>query len=815
MKTKRTLALCLMIMLTLSFPSLAAPAFAAGYGDTEGHWGAAAIEKWSDYGVLRGNGDGTFAPDRAMTQDELATVLTRTFGYTARNGGALPGYAESWRGAEDAVRGAIAAGAMTPEEAALPLTRELAVKIIAAAYHIAPEEGASGFADDADIGEAYRGYVAAFQKNGYVIGTGAAGFSPKKAYTRAEAMQVIDNMVGDIYGEPGERTGDVKGDLIVNASGVTVKDAVVSGDLIIADGVGEGDATLDDTEVKGRLIIRGGGDHSIRLLGAKTVIPNVLIYKSASGTPVRVVFEAGANVQNVAVENPAIIEVKEGAKIASLTINNAAVSVSAVRGSVGAVEIAEDVATEMPEGAVNTNVAPSAAGTTGGSGGSSGGSPSSPTNPTNPTDPTDPATPSDPPVDLSEYTEVTTFGALRFALESNTEKIVLSESVTATENVLIPQGSELLITDEGYLDIPQGYTLTVEGAITLGLDHNSYGNAGRGSMRYGNTGTILDCTNITKVNGGLMVDITGLTSEAAAAYFAASAVSSLYLTQSGTLTEDFTIPADKEVRFYDTSPIITIGDGKTLTVAGRLTARAAQFSDLDAIVQATGGYVEFQAETPTEVADALAGGFSVEILSDMTITGDLRVPQGSLLILPKGLTVDGNLEVYGHVHVMNPLIVAGELTVGPHTEVGYKRDGNIFVWATPNTSMSVGGNEIFGENSVHVGSGGQTPAAIFVYNDGDVRTYSLHEGTTTVTEDVSVDARFFVDEIAHLVIAEGKTLTLAGSGGIADRLYGEEGALLTLQSGAHIRIGDDDAGLEENTVYEWQSGTWKKLLVTQ
>jgi hypothetical protein len=816
MRIKKTAAFCLAFALAAGFPSFATPAFAAGYSDTDGHWGAAAIEKWSDYGVLHGNGDGSFAPDRAMTQDELATVLTNSFGYTAAYDGALPGYTGAW--GESAVRKAIAAGALAPEEAALPLTRELAVKIIAKAYHIEPKTGATGFADDADTGEAYRGYVAAFREKGYARGTGADAFSPKKAYTRAEAMQVIDNMVGAIHGEAGERTGDVAGTLIVNASGVTVKESAVSGDLIIADGVGEGDATLDNVTVAGRLLVRGGGEHSIRLLGAKTVIPNVLVYKSVSAAPVRIVFESGVRIENVTVENPAIIEVREGAKIAALTINDARVSVSAVRGSVTSVEIAADIAGDIPAGAVNTNVAPGATAAAGGgasSGGSSGGGGGGGGNGGSSED-----DPDAPPVDLSEYTEVTTFGGIQTELGKGTKKILLSGSATAESNLNIPSGTELLIVGT-YLNIPETYTLTVEGRIVLGIDESTYGYEGYGLIYYSNTDFELDTANIDVISGYISVYMRSLTDDAARGYLVNDKIRILYSASSITVSEDVTIPGDKQAYFSHT---LTIDNGAVLTVEGVLEVPSLSqviLKDGGQLIRAPGGVVSYDVDdvdNSDDLLEALSHGYSVDVNVPITINGDLAIPAGSYIDLGTdgSLTINGNLTINGALNMLaSPLVVSGTLSIGPATNgIGYNKNGTLHFYTDgPEVpTATVGGKQLFGSNSILAGSDGNT-ADIYVSVDQGI---GLHQGTNGVAEDLTLAAtdKIMVGRRAALEIAAGKTLTFEGGGSLASRLYGEDGALLTLQSGASIRIGGADAGLEDNSVYEWKNGAWQKLIAT-
>ncbi len=49
------------------------------FGDTAGHWAAAAIEAAAEAGLVRGYGDGTFRPDEALTREEAVVALNRLF----------------------------------------------------------------------------------------------------------------------------------------------------------------------------------------------------------------------------------------------------------------------------------------------------------------------------------------------------------------------------------------------------------------------------------------------------------------------------------------------------------------------------------------------------------------------------------------------------------------------------------------------------------------------------------------------------------------------------------------------------------------
>lgn len=51
--------------------------------------------------------------------------------------------------------------------------------------------------------------------------------------------------------------------MTINSGGVTLKNAVIKGDLILAAGIGEGEVLLDHVTVEGRTIVNGGGENSI------------------------------------------------------------------------------------------------------------------------------------------------------------------------------------------------------------------------------------------------------------------------------------------------------------------------------------------------------------------------------------------------------------------------------------------------------------------------------------------------------------------------------------------------------------------------
>jgi hypothetical protein len=290
---------------------------APAYSDTAGHWGEAAIEKWSEYGVLQGNGDGTFAPERFMTVDELATVLANSFGYTESYKGELPGYTGTW--GEEAVRKAIAAGALTAAEAPEELTRELAAKIMAKALGITPAGGESKFSDDYAVTPKYKPYVNALGKKGVFNGDTRGRFMPEAGFKRAEVMQVFDNTLGDIIGA--DKAVELDKGALINKGGVTLSESSIDGDLYIGQGVGDGDVTLEDVAITGRLVVFGGGSGSIHIKGA-SVIPNVVVNKTF-GQPARISVESAEAVVGIvalAAGGKSTVETVEGALIEKIEL---------------------------------------------------------------------------------------------------------------------------------------------------------------------------------------------------------------------------------------------------------------------------------------------------------------------------------------------------------------------------------------------------------------------------------------------------------------------------------------------------------------
>lgn len=325
-------------MLLSLIPATALAVSAENFPDmpSESHWSYPALSSAVKNGLLQGS-SGFLLPDKDMSRAELAIILNRVFG--AQEQADISGYtdvdAAAWYAPEiaKAVRmGAFqgsGGGLMRPGDA---ITREEAFLVVARAFKLAEggTNALAGFSDHAKVSTWAAPALASLVNAGYVHGSGGK-LNPTARISRAEFAQVMRNLVSVYLSAPGTYTDSVDGNVVVNAPGVTLKGVTITGDLILGDGVGSGDVTLDGVKVEGRLVVRGGGENSIHIINQSDV-GSVVISKTASGG-IRIQAEEGCRVQVVYVDDGSDEVILEGvyntvtvATDIPVTLNNAGVT---------------------------------------------------------------------------------------------------------------------------------------------------------------------------------------------------------------------------------------------------------------------------------------------------------------------------------------------------------------------------------------------------------------------------------------------------------------------------------------------------------
>ncbi len=200
MKTiKKTLALLMILSLVLTLPVLAEGEQTA-YTDVPGNaWFARAVEYCAAQGLMNGVSEDSFAPNGGTTRAMVVTVLYRLSGSPVRASektfpdvAADSWYADSvtWAALEGITTGK-EDGRFAPDEA---ISRQDLAVFLWRSLGSPAALGGEPFTDEAQIGAYALEAVRWARSAGIVNGMGDGSFAPKKGATRAELASILMNL---------------------------------------------------------------------------------------------------------------------------------------------------------------------------------------------------------------------------------------------------------------------------------------------------------------------------------------------------------------------------------------------------------------------------------------------------------------------------------------------------------------------------------------------------------------------------------------------------------------------------------------------
>ncbi|MEA4824828.1 MAG: S-layer homology domain-containing protein [Clostridiaceae bacterium] len=249
--TALLLTLCLMVSLV---PTLAATAT-----DVKGHWAESNIEALRTLGIMEGYPDGTFRPNNNVTKAELVTLLNRTFGLKTTKSisysdvDSTKWYYSQFRLATDYVF--TFSNKVYPDT---PLTRQEAAAMFGRLMSFTDTTGTSAFSDDSSIASWAKNYIYAGAAKNLITGYPEGTFKPLDNISRAEVATVLVRLIGNVIDRAGTySTLGSYANTTVMASGVTLKNVHITGDLYITAGVGAGLVTLEGCTIDGEIIAVG------------------------------------------------------------------------------------------------------------------------------------------------------------------------------------------------------------------------------------------------------------------------------------------------------------------------------------------------------------------------------------------------------------------------------------------------------------------------------------------------------------------------------------------------------------------------------
>ena len=395
---RKTLAIIMMIAMVFCYMPLTGFADTevsttsvntSGFIDMPNNWSTEALSKAVGNGLLEGfkEKSGTFIkPSDPLTRAQMATIVNRAFGAkgTANLTGVKDVPQKAWYTAE--MQKAVKMGTMKLDSKMRPndpITRQEAFTVLARAFKMADGTMANleKFSDKEKVSSWAVSSLGALARVGYIQGADGK-LNPLSKITRAEFAVVMDNMIKEYINKAGTVTQVHEGNLMINVPDVILKDITVKGDLILGDGIGEGNVSLENVIVKGNLIARGGGVDSIVINGGsiegKVVIAKVdgqirvfvngaqvemvviddgkddIIVEGTVGTleitapdvPV-VLNNATVNTITVNTEGPANLQVGAGSTVTNVVVGT---------GSTGTTLNVEGTVTNVETSAANTNV---------------------------------------------------------------------------------------------------------------------------------------------------------------------------------------------------------------------------------------------------------------------------------------------------------------------------------------------------------------------------------------------------------------------------------------------------------------------------
>ncbi len=319
---KKAAALALAMVMALS---LATMALAADFEDMPTDWSADAVQSAVANGLLSGK-DGKIAASDNLTRAEMATIITRAFGAEVKDNISFTDVAsDAWYNgyvAQVVHMGVMSGKGGNTFAPAANITRQEVFTVLARALKLADgsAEDLAAFSDADKVASWAVPTVSALVKAGYVSGSNGA-LNPTANITRAEFAQVMYNIFNNAYLNQAATYEEVDGkNVIISSANVTVKGVEIEGDVVIADGVGDGDVFLEDVTVGGRVVVRGGGMNSVHFRGSKA---GSVIVTKVDGN-VRVVFDEESTVETVSVEGgKASTDVRIEGAVKNVVVNDA------------------------------------------------------------------------------------------------------------------------------------------------------------------------------------------------------------------------------------------------------------------------------------------------------------------------------------------------------------------------------------------------------------------------------------------------------------------------------------------------------------
>jgi hypothetical protein len=315
--TKRIIALVCTFTLLLSTISMAD----VSASDYKGHWAQSIIESWIAKGYFSSN-DGNIQPNKTLTRAEFVGYVNKVYKFSDITDIDFADVKTS-DGVYNDIAIAVKAGYIIGEPNGKfnpnnTISRAEVAVIMARLHNLSINDRdtiLASFKDKDVIADWSKDAVAAVVNSGFMKGN-ANSFNSKGLITKAELATLLDRSVKEYYKLVLDKAGtyditNVNGNVLIDAPGVILNGAKISGKLVMSKNVGNGEIFLNNVDVKGTTFVNGGGANSIHFVN--TTLSVVVVDKE--GSQVRLVAEGTTRIDKVEVRSGAKLEDKTTANI--------------------------------------------------------------------------------------------------------------------------------------------------------------------------------------------------------------------------------------------------------------------------------------------------------------------------------------------------------------------------------------------------------------------------------------------------------------------------------------------------------------------
>ena len=274
------------------------------------------IKKLTEQGILFGDQYGNVDAERTITRAEFVAMVNRAFGLSETSAVKFSDIkGDEWYANDINVAKTAGYFSGAEKNKALPnssLTREQATALVYRNLHYdkpAPENYT--YTDSMSFSTWGRPAINTATQKGFIEGYSDGSFRPAQPITRGEVFKMLSVAVGDQISEAGEKSlGNTTGNVTIAASGVTLRNTIINGDLYITEGVGLGFTTFDNVTVTGQVIVSGAGASNA---GDSSILFNdcnmgTLLVDGPTDKTVALRMDGNTNIQDTKIKSNTIME---------------------------------------------------------------------------------------------------------------------------------------------------------------------------------------------------------------------------------------------------------------------------------------------------------------------------------------------------------------------------------------------------------------------------------------------------------------------------------------------------------------------------